>query len=125
MNPQLAFDTEILLDDNKNEKVLLDLKIDGKKQTKKFLTKILKMDENNQYGHAMMKPLPYGCIKKQKHPPSLVEFKKNFDRISHDNNIRHLFIIEDIKFYDINHKTLLFRELYNQKWNRLNGLLFS
>lgn len=125
MNPQLAFDTEILLDDNKNEKVLLDLKIDGKKQTKRILTKILKVDENNQYGHAMMKPLPYGCIKKQKHLPSLVEFKKNFDRISHDNNIRHLFIIVDIKFYDINHKTLLFRELYNQKWNRLNGLLFS
>ena len=26
--------------------------------------KILKMDENNQYGNAMTKPLPYDCIKK-------------------------------------------------------------
>ena len=32
------------------------------------------MDENNHYGQAMTKPLPYGCIKKQEHPPSLLEF---------------------------------------------------
>ena len=24
------------------------------------------MDENNQYGQAMTKPLPYGCIEKKK-----------------------------------------------------------
>ena len=24
------------------------------------------MDENNQYGNAMTKPLPYGCIKNKK-----------------------------------------------------------
>lgn len=40
----MAFDTQILLDDTKNEKVLLDLEIDGKKLTKKISTKILKMD---------------------------------------------------------------------------------
>ena len=35
-----------------------------KKQLKKrVLTKILKCDENNQYGHGMTKPLPTGCIK--------------------------------------------------------------
>ena len=28
--------------------------------------KILKMDRNNQYGEAMTKAPPYGCIKKQK-----------------------------------------------------------
>ena len=32
---------------------------------KKITTKILNMDENNQYGQAMTKPLPYGCIKKE------------------------------------------------------------
>ena len=33
------------------------------------------MDENNQYGKAMTKPLVYGCIKKKKeNPPSLTEF---------------------------------------------------
>ena len=40
----MAFDTQILLDDTKNEKVLFDLEIDGKKQTKRISTKILKMD---------------------------------------------------------------------------------
>ena len=63
VNTRLAFDTEILIDDNKNEKVLFDLHIDGKKQTKRISIKTLKMDENNQYGEAMMKPLSYGCIK--------------------------------------------------------------
>ena len=69
----------MIFDDNKNEKVLFDLNIDAKKQTKIISTKILKMDENNQYGQAMMKPLPYGCIKRQEHPPSLVEFNKITD----------------------------------------------
>ena len=37
-----------------------------KKQLKKrVLTKILKCDENNQYGHGMTKPLPTGCIKEK------------------------------------------------------------
>ena len=33
------------------------------------------MDENNQYGQAMTKPLPPGCIKKMK-TPSLLEFNR-------------------------------------------------
>ena len=35
-----------------------------KKKIKRVSTKILNMDENNQYEQAMTKPLPYGCIKK-------------------------------------------------------------
>ena len=42
VNTRLAFDTQILLSDNKNEKVLFDLDIDGEKQTKRISTKILK-----------------------------------------------------------------------------------
>ena len=95
VNTRLAFDTEILLDDNKIEKVLFDLNIDGKKQTKRMSTKILKMDDSNQYGHSMTKPLPYGCIKKQEHPPSLLEFNKILDRISQNDNIGHLFIVDN------------------------------
>ena len=70
VNAILAFDTEFLIDENKNENELFDLHIDGKKQTKRISTKILKMDENNQCGQAMTKPLPYGCIKRQDHTPS-------------------------------------------------------
>ena len=32
------------------------------------------MDENNQYGNAMAKPLQYGCIKKMEKISSLREF---------------------------------------------------
>ena len=69
------------------------------------------MDENNQYGQAMRKALPYGCIKRQEHPPSLVEFNKILDKISHEDNIGHHFIV-DIKFHDKNPKTLLFTKIY-------------
>ena len=58
----MAFHTEIPIDDNKNEKVLFDLHIDGKKQTQRISTNLFKMDKNNQYGQAML--LPYGCIKR-------------------------------------------------------------
>ena len=69
---RLAFDTQILLPnlDHKTElennplnkdvnyKVVYNLKLDGKKAEKKrAITKILKLDENNQYGHGMTKPL--------------------------------------------------------------------
>ena len=106
----MAFDTQILLSENKTEKVLFDLEIDGKKQTKRISTKILKTDENYQYGQAMTKPLPYGFIKKQEHPSSLLEFKKILDKISHDDKIGHLFIV-DIKFHNKNPKTMLFNEI--------------
>ena len=56
----------------------------------------------------MTKPLPYGCIKKHKNFPSLLEFNAILDRISHEDNIGHLFTV-DIKFHNINEKTLLFK----------------
>ena len=111
VNTRLVSDTEMLLDDKRNEKVFFDLIINGKKQTKRISSKILKMDENNQYGMAMTKLLPCACIKKKENPPSLVEFCKILDNLSHDDNIDHLFIV-DVKFHDVNPKTLLFNELY-------------
>ena len=65
VNTRLTFDTEILIDDNKTEKILFDLYIDGKKQTKRISSNILKMDENNQYEMAVTKPLSYSCILKK------------------------------------------------------------
>ena len=65
VNTRLAFDSQILLPrkedgtrDN-NCKIIYD--IYG--QDERVITKILKLDENNQYGHGMTKPLPTGCIK--------------------------------------------------------------
>ena len=87
VNTRLAFDTQILLSSKENEKAIFDLEINEQRQIKRVSTKILKMDENNQYGQAIMKPLPYGCMKKQKHVPSLLEFNKMLDRISHEDSI--------------------------------------
>ena len=111
VNTRLAFDTEVLIDENKKEKVIFDLTIDGEKQTKRISSKILKMHENNQYGMAMTKPLPYGCIKKRDRPPTLAEFNKILDEISHKDSTGHLFIV-DIKFNNVNPKALLFNELH-------------
>ena len=70
------------------------------------------MDENNQYGHSMTKPLPYDCLKKQKHYLQVLQNLIVFQiKISNDINIRDLFIV-DIKFNDVNPKTLLFNEIY-------------
>ena len=48
-----------------------------KKQPKKIISKILKLDENNQYGFGMTKPLPTGCIKTDPN----ISFKKLNDLI--------------------------------------------
>ena len=101
-----------MIDENENKKVVFDLLIEDKKQTKRISSKIIKMDKNNQYGMAMAKPLPYGCIKKKKdQPPTLAEFSKILNEISHKDSVGHLLIV-DIKFNDINPKTLLFNELH-------------
>ena len=49
-----------------NYKLIYDVEIYNIKQKRWISTKILKMDENNQYINPMTKPLPYGCIKKGK-----------------------------------------------------------
>ena len=63
INTRLAFDTEIILKDPENERVLFTYR---QRQVRRFSSKIIKMDENNQYGFSMTKPLPYGVIRKQK-----------------------------------------------------------
>ena len=79
VNTRLAFDTEILLrnlstPDNDetnvlqkdhNYKICYKLKLDTDKDynTYRVMSKILKLDENNQYDFAMTKPTLTGCIK--------------------------------------------------------------
>ena len=77
VNTRLAFDSLILLPNltdktdlknnpinkNFNYKVVYNLKINNEKTKKRVITKILKLDEKNQYGHGMTMALPTGCIK--------------------------------------------------------------
>ena len=57
-----------MLPKNSDGKPKENLKIINKieNEHKRIITKILKMDENNQYGNAMTKPLPTDSIQKKK-----------------------------------------------------------
>ena len=57
-----------------NLKVGYKLKLDGETEhsDRRMISKILKLDENNQYGFAMTKPMPTGCIIEK--APSWLEF---------------------------------------------------
>ena len=96
----MTFDTELFLKDLDNEKVIFKTR-DG--QLKWFSSKIIKMDENNQYGFAMTKPLPYGCIKKKENLPTLEELAVLLENVTLEDKLGHLFVV-DIKFADINEK---------------------
>ena len=77
VNTCLSFDTEILLPNieipNKDNwkdhsyKVSYNLKLELEKKysTKKVISKVLKLDENNQYRYAMTKPVPTRSIQKK------------------------------------------------------------
>ena len=89
VNKRSAFDTEILMSiytNSEYDKMSIDqsfksykrqdlkigykLKLDGEKThtDKRIASKILELYENNQYGYAMTKSMPTGCIKeKTKH----------------------------------------------------------
>ena len=108
INTRLAFDTEIFLKDPENERVLFT---DGQQRVMRFSSKVIKMDENNQYGFGMTKPLPYGVIKKKKVLPTLEELEQILNNVTLDNKLGHLFVV-DIGFDKVNEKTRLFNELY-------------
>ena len=108
VNTRMAFDTDIFLKGTNNEKVIFKTR-DG--QLKRFSSKIIKMDENNQYGFAMAKPLPYGCIKKKENVPTLEELATLFKSVTLEDKLGHLFVV-DIEFADVNKKTLVFNEIY-------------
>ena len=87
VNTRLLFDAELLMpnliqkDFNKinidqsfkafrrdDLKIVYKVKFDDQKkhEKKRVVTKILKLDENNQYGYSMTKPLPTGRTKENK-----------------------------------------------------------
>ena len=86
VNTRVGFDTEILLPNfakkdyvsmnidesfqaykNQNYKVAYKIKLDNDPidYERRVISKILKFDENNQYGFAMTKPMPIGCIREK------------------------------------------------------------
>ena len=78
VNTRLAFDTDILAKGPKTAKVLVEIDVNGQKQLKRFSSQIFKIDENNQYGQAMTKLLPYSRIRKEKDVPTLKRFNEKY-----------------------------------------------
>ena len=113
INTQLSFDTKLLIpnltntdykkiniDENfkvdkcDDQKAIYKIKFDNENTYHKrhMITKILKLDKNNHYGHTMTKPIPTGCIKE--HPsPSWLEFNLFLETVDLDDKIEHLFVV--------------------------------
>ena len=100
---RLGFDSKLLLPKNSDGKPKVNLKIIYKigNEDKQIVTKILKMDKNNQNGDATTKPLPTGSIKKKKFLPTLREFDLIFQGILDEDKIGHLLVV-NIHFHQKN-----------------------
>ena len=72
-----------------NYKITYNLKTaDNQKAKKRVTTKILKLDEKNQYGHGMTKSLPTCCIKGNS-DLSLKTFNLLLESVSLEDRIGH------------------------------------
>ena len=95
-------------------KVVYSLKLDDEKKFSKrrIISKIVKLDENNQYGYAMTRPMPTGCIK-ENNSPSWLTFNLLLEKVSLDDEIGHLFIV-DIEFdvENASEKTYMYNEIF-------------
>ena len=89
----------------------------NKLEDKRIVTKILKIDENNQYGNAV-------TVKKQKFCPNLRKFNLFIENLLPGDKISHLLIV-DIK-YDVEHtnkRPLPFNEIYTPVFGKKKCLL--
>ena len=98
VNNRLTFDIEILLPNligkkteeefhkHYNYEICYNIRLNTEREcsTKRVITKMLKLDENNQYRYGMTKPLPG-------------TFNIIMQNLSLDNNIGHLYVV-DIQF---------------------------
>ena len=151
VNTRLGFDTEVLLPNltqaeyakmnidqsfqaykNQNFKTGYKLKLDNDEKYKDYrvTSKIIKFDENNQYGFPTTKPMAIGSIKDK--TPSWTEFNLLMEKVSLDNPIGHLFVV-DIAF-DHEHATdaqIMYNEMMppitekKQPLSQTKDLLFS
>ena len=132
VNTRLGCDTEILLpnlkqlDFNKmtidesihafkrdNLKVCYGSKLDGEKNYSehRVIAKILKLDENNQYGLAMTKPMAVGSIKEK--TPDWVECNVLLEKVTLDDKIRHFFIVDiEFDYENVDAKQIVYNEIY-------------
>ena len=122
VNNRLAFDTQLLLPNfvdrdltvkkDFNYKIAYNLKTGDNQKVKKIISKILKLDENNQYGHGMTKSLPKGCIKDNS-GLSWQTFNLLLESVSLEDRIGHLYIVDsEFDTKNASEKILAYNEIY-------------
>ena len=80
-------------------------------EPRRVISKVLKLDEHDQYGYAMTKPMPTGCIKEHASPCSMLKFNLLLETVDLDDPIGHLFVV-DIEFDEGN--AMKQQVLYNE-----------
>ena len=88
-------------------KVVCSLKLDNEETFKKkrIIIKIIKFDKNNQYGFAMTKPMPTGCIM-ENNSPTWLEFNLLLEKVSlEDSAIFFLSILSLMKRTQLENNT--------------------
>ena len=133
VNNRLSFDTELLMPNLSKvdyDKMNIDQSFYGFKRDdlklgymlklnnysnykrKRVITKIVKFDENNQYGYAMTRPMPTGCIK-QNASPSWVTFNLLMEKVTLEDKIGHLFVVDiEFDFENASHRQLTYNEIF-------------
>ena len=133
VSTRLAFDSKILLpnltekDSQKMNidqsfkaykrddlKLIYKIKLDNQENysKKRVITKILKFDENNQYGFGMTKPMPTSCIK-EKELLSWLDFQIVLETVDLDGSLGRILLL--IYFLMKNNATEM-QLLYNESF---------
>ena len=95
-----------------NYKIVYNLKMNNEKVNKRVITKILKLDENNQYSNRMTKPLLTGCIK-DSDDISWKTFNFLLESVSFEDTIGHLYIVViEFDFKNATEMEFAYNEIY-------------
>ena len=128
VNNRLSFDTELLMlnfskadyeidpslfkRDDLKLGYMLKLNNYSSHERKRVITKIVKFDENNQYGYAMTRPMPTGCIK-QNTSPTWSNFNLLIEKVSLKDKIGHLFVVDiEFDFENASNRQLTYNEIF-------------
>ena len=97
---------------DRNYKACFRLKLDSDKNyiTKRVISKILKLDEKNQYDYAMTRPLSTVCVKKEPEP-TWRTFNILLEKVDLDNPVGHLLVADKSFDYE---KTMPRQRIYNE-----------
>ena len=77
-----------------------------------MITKILKFDENNEYGNGMAKPLPTGSIK-DSDDISWTTFNNLLESVSFEDTVGHLYVANiKFDFKNVTEREFAYNEIY-------------